>query len=95
MRFPLVSRERLDLAEKQLADSEAERRRLLDLLLRDTTPVRRQAATVTEDDGIRAVTSPEEGSAVAFTTPIDRVLSRFDQAHKGGKIPAQFKARSR
>ena len=82
MRLPFVSRARFEDLQRQLGASGEERRRLLDLLLGDPNP-RPQPAAVEE-------TQPQQQ---AFTTPIDRVLNRFDRA--SGVDKARFKARMR
>jgi hypothetical protein len=101
LKFPWVSRERLEEAEKRLTAADAERLRLLDLLLGGAVPDRRPVVAQTRtvepeiDDGIRPITNNEDqGTQASFSTPFDRVLSRFDAAHKGGKIPVKFQART-
>lgn len=95
--WPWVSRYRLEEAERRWNVVDAERLRLLDLLLGRAAPERRVALEaglpgVEPEDGIRPMGQGSEVST-SFTTPIDRVLARFDQAHRGGRIPVQFKAR--
>jgi len=90
MRWPWVSRELVDELRKQLAASEAERKHLLELLL--------EKPKVVEPPKPVLVSAPEKTSEEApinFTTPFDRVLTRFDHANiGGGKLPNQkFKAR--
>ncbi len=86
-----VSRERFDDLRRQLVESEIERRRLLNLLLD-----KQSAASPDAQSASNEVPTFDQGNSAQFTTPIDRVLSRFDQNFKGGKqIPSQYKARIR
>ena len=100
MAWPWVSRVRLEEAERRLEEANAERRRLLDLLLEGSAERARTRemalraevdAMGTEPDG---GAPPPGGSPVLnFSTPFDRLEKRFDQAHAGGRIDKRFKAR--
>lgn len=103
MKWPWVSRYRLEETQQRLETSEQERTRLLDLLLEGAAPRRElaravEAAEVNELDVMSAElnTAPaneEQGKATAFSTPFDSMQARFRNTFKGGQIPAQFKAR--
>ena len=90
MKLPFVSRERLEDVQRQLLESEAERKRLLDLLLNGTAkPEPIKPAEHTEHN-----TSEENSSLIPFTTPFDRLEKRVSQALKDGKVPQQFRAKA-
>ena len=85
MRFPWVSREWLEDVKRQLAKSEAERERLLDLLSERIKPTPVPARPVlVEEDKSRDVA---QGTVKGFTTPFDRIGAKFD------KVPTTDKAR--
>jgi hypothetical protein len=104
MKFPWVSRERLDEVQRRLDAAEQERWRLLDLLLPgigitgSCPPLERLPA---EAPATAAGTGAEPESETkapptveAFSTPFDRIEKRFERAfQKGTKIPAEFRAR--
>lgn len=101
-KFPWVSRERLEEAECRLTASDAERQRLLDLLLSGAVPDRtkqiQQAAAAAYVGGIAGTEHLEEidndsKQPVPFSTPFDRVLDRFGTTFGKGPIPAKFRAR--
>ena len=101
-KFPWVSRERLEEAERRLTASDAERQRLLDLLLAGAVPDRtkqiQQAAAAAYAGGLAGTEKMEEidnesCQPVSFTTPFDRVLDRFGTTFGKGPIPAKFRAR--
>lgn len=89
MAFPFVSRERFDELKKQLADTEAERKRLLEFLMR-REPAQAPVQSVSVEEDQRS-----SHKMTGFTTPIDKVLNDFDRARKNGPIPETFKARAR
>lgn len=100
MKFPWVSRERLEDAERRLTATDTERLRLLDLVLGGAVPDRREHIRVveapqrqTEEVETHAERNPEQGAPASYTTPFDRTQARFRTAFKGGAIPAAFKAR--
>ena len=108
MNFPWVSRERLAEAQKRLEAADAERTRLLDLLLAGAVPDRRREIAVAGADSLRAdgretgttqeslesETSSPARPVEAFSTPFDRVERRFSQTFpQGAKIPAKFIAK--
>ena len=97
MKFGWVRRERLEAAERQLAQANerlaevsVERQRLFDVLL-----------TGKEDPGMQSTEAPQPesgaagdgGNMTAYTTPFDRVLNRFGNAFAKGSPPARFRAR--
>lgn len=100
MKFPWVSRERLEDAQKQLGEANAERQRLLDLLLSGAVPDRRQEIeqvnkpVLTMEQELRAGLHESQGSVTPFTTPFDRLNSNFAKAFPTGGVPAKFKARA-
>ena len=77
MRFPLVSRERFDDVRQQLADSEAERKELMEIILLRPEPVPKQVEP-----------EVERGN---FATPFDRIGSRFDRATDKAKFKARMR----
>ena len=100
MQWPWVSRERFMDAERRCAAVDAERRRLLDLLLSPPVPAEEMRAKtvvqrVAEVESERAtVAVVESAEPIAFSTPFDRVLNRFDAVRQGkGRIPEQYRAR--
>lgn len=101
MAWPWVSRYRLEECERRLTAADAERVRLLDLLLeggkdkRVVEPAPRRLevvrpAPIEEDRGEQ----PEQGAPISFSTPFDRLESRFGKTFQNGAIPAKFKART-
>lgn len=79
MRWLWVSRDRYDDLQRRLEASETERIKLMEFCLEKKA----QPVPVQE--------SEPQGN---FSTPIDRILSRFDEAHKNGKkINSRFKVR--
>lgn len=104
LKWPWVSRHRLEHLEKQLESVDKERRELLDRLLGSGPEARQLRETVRrvegyEDAEIRLepdqpVSLPEQGDVVQFTTPFDRIEQRFDKARRSGKaIDPRFRAR--
>jgi hypothetical protein len=100
MKFPWVSRERLEEAERRLSASDTERQRLLDLLLSGVIPDRTKQIqqTAAYASGIAGAEQPDEtdnelNQPVPFSTPFDRVLDRFGTTFGKGPIPAKFRAR--
>ena len=108
MKWPWVSRERLAEAQKRLDAADAERVRLLDLLLGGAVPNRRQESALAGVDASRADgreagvtqeafesgTSSPARPVEAFSTPFDRMERRFAQTFpQGAKIPAKFMAK--
>jgi hypothetical protein len=90
MKSPFVSRGRLEAAEQTirilenwLASARSERDKYLDLLL-DKGATVPTAQTVEEDDS---------KTVRGYTTPFDRLTSRFDDARRQGPIPEKFKVR--
>lgn len=85
--FPFVSRDRLEDVQRLLAESEAERKRLLDLLLpgvpKEPEPVK-----------IPASAPSKESNMVAFNTPFDRLEKRVSVALKNGAVSQQFRAKA-
>ena len=81
MRFPWVSRERLDEAQKEIARLREENAAMIERLLDQPEP--RKQVSVEED----------KADGVSASNPIDRVLVRFDRAPASEK--ARFKARMR
>ena len=98
-KFPWVSRERLEEAERRLAASDAERQRLLDLLLsgaiHDCTKQIQRAPLAEDADGIGPAeeVDNESNRPVPYSTPFDSVLNRFGTAFGKGPIPVKFRAR--
>lgn len=92
--WPWVSRERLEYVEAQLAISEAERHRLLGMLLGNEKPSRPHEQPVT---AVAQAAEPSEvsGKIISFTTPFDSIEERARQAIKIRKMPPTFKARVR
>lgn len=84
------------MLEDRVAELDAERKRYLDLLLGGAVPDRRTEIAKAERSEPEETTpvSIEQGTPVAYTTPLDRVQARFRLAHKNGRIPAQYKART-
>jgi hypothetical protein len=88
MRWPWVSRYRLEFVEAQLREANAERLRLQELLLapRTAVPVLSLAPQ----------SQPEEKSAssnvMPFTNPFDRVEARAGRAIASGSMPRVYKA---
>ncbi len=108
MKLPWVSRERLAEAQKRLEAADAERVRLLDLLLGGAVPDRRReiagaGVDVSRADGreagatqeaLESGTSSPARQVEAFSTPFDRMERRFAQTFpQGAKIPAKFMAK--
>lgn len=95
MKLPWVSRARLEDAEARFAVVDAERRELLDRLLGDPRDHVRvsQARAVERVEEEPVEQSDVQGTPVSFSTPFDRVLTRFDDARRGGKVSPQFRAR--
>lgn len=99
MKFPFVSRERLEEKDKQLNEANAERIRLLDILI-ETATSNGPRMDYTHPPQLRevAVEAPEVGEANAavqgFTTPFDRIGARFDQARASGGNFRQYRARA-
>ena len=99
IQFPWVSRERLAEAQKRLDAADAERVRLLDLLLGGAVPPdrRREIAAVeaADESGNASVSVSVPARPVeAFSTPFDRMERRFAQTFpQGAKIPAKFMAK--
>ena len=98
LQFPWVSRERLAEAQKRLDAADAERVRLLDLLLDGAAPDRRReiaAVEMADEAGNASVSVSVPARPVeAFSTPFDRMERRFAQTFpQGAKIPAKFMAR--
>lgn len=109
MKWPWVSRERLEDEQRRSAALDAERVRLLDLLLNGAVPADR-VATSRRVPKVAAVEEPgdeladEVAEAVAdahptsgaegFSTPFDRLHARFGQRFAHGGIPDQFRARA-
>jgi hypothetical protein len=86
--WPFVSRGRFEDLERQFSASECERRELLIRLLN-------QMEKAQESTSVPPATQPNNEAPSAYTTPFDSIGSRFDQAKRQGKVPAQFKARMR
>ena len=98
MKLPWVSRERLAEAQKRLEAADAERVRLLDLLLGGAVPDRRRdiaAVEAADESGNASVSVSVPARPVeAFSTPFDRMERRFAQTFpQGAKIPAKFMAK--
>ncbi len=101
LQFPWVSRERLAEAQKRLEAADAERVRLLDLLLLGERQARRREAVElptewpAKEDGNASVSASNPARPVeAFSTPFDRVERRFAQTFpQGAKIPAKYMAK--
>jgi hypothetical protein len=98
-KLPWVSRERLEEAERRLVSSDAERQRVIDILLFGAVPDHtKQIQAVESTEDVKSIGPAEEidnesCQPVSFTTPFDRVLTRFDGAFSRRPKPAQFKAR--
>ena len=97
MKFGWVRRERLEAAERQLAqvkerlaEVSAERQRLLDALLAGKEDPGMSATEASQTESGAAVDS---GNMTAYTTPFDRVLNRFGNAFAKGSPPARSRAR--
>ena len=87
MQVPFVSRGLYNDVRRQLEQSEAERRRLLDLLLEKPKPIVREPSPVTVDQEESKNASPQASN------PLDRVLLKFDRAYpKGTRPPSRFLA---
>lgn len=93
MRWPLVSRKRFERRGRvmkqqraRIAELESENAQLAECAL---NWMRHRA----ESKAVPAET-PEAQAPETFTTPIDRVLSRFDQHFKPGTIPGKYRARA-
>ena len=87
MKWPWVSRARLEAVERELERSEAERKRFLEMLL-PQKPIERVV--------VPAVETKEEASGpsvIPFTTAFDRIQKNTARALKDGRVPAQYKAR--
>lgn len=103
MKFPWVSREHMEdtqrLLQARVEELDAERLRLLNLLLEGAVPARQTPVRATErsieeqPEPSTDTTTAEQGTPVAYSTPFDRTKARFNAAHKGGRIPAEFRAR--
>ncbi len=98
LQFPWVSRERLAEAQKRLDAADAERVRLLDLLLDGAAPDRRReiaAVEMADEAGNASVSVSVPARPVeAFSTPFDRMERRFAQTFpQGAKIPAKYMAK--
>ena len=93
MQWPWVSRYRLEAAEQRLEQVNAERERLLALLLARPEPMQPPPVAAVEAIQEPVNVEQEQGEPAAFSTPFDRLGNRFEQARKSGTIPAQFKAR--
>ena len=101
MKWPWVSRYRLEDSERRLATVDIERQRLLDLLLGGgaaqalvRAPLKMPLAALAEDDGIRPVQETPGDPVASFTTPFDRIEARFKNKFAKGNIPAQYRARA-
>lgn len=90
MKLPWVSRERLEDAQRQLAESETERKRLLELLL-----VKPPVASISRGtQEMKSEKPAETRGPTSYTTPFDQIERRFSEAFKAGEIiPQKFKAR--
>lgn len=88
MRWPWVSRYRLEFVEAQLREANAERLRLQELLLAPRTAVPAPAPV--------PQSQPEEESTssnvMPFTNPFDRVEARAGRAIANKTMPRVYKA---
>lgn len=81
------------MLQGRVDELEAERRRMLDLLLGRVVPNRRAEVRAVETTEERPIVDAEQGEPASFSTPFDSTKARFRAAHKGGAIPAEYKAR--
>jgi hypothetical protein len=96
MRWPWVSRERLEDAQREISELKQERRELLDRLLAEPEKVATTSTIREIDDGLRPVTAhKEENNILPFSTPFDRMEGRLAGALKSGPVPEKFKAKIR
>lgn len=98
MKFPWVSRYRLEEADRRLMAADTERLRLLDLLLGEPDKHVAQARAAERhvepvDDGIRPIPTTTEAPPMTFGNPFDRIEKRLEQSLKTGRVPDKFKAR--
>ena len=98
MKFGWVRRERLEAAELQLAQANerlaevsAERQRLFDVLLAGPAAPGMQVIEAPQPESSAA---GDSGNMTAYTTPFDRVLTRFGNAFPKGSPPARYRARA-
>lgn len=94
MQWPWVSRARLSDMELRFNQEQAERIRLMNLLMEDKPAGGREAEikAAEADDGIRPIVPESQGTIEGFNTPFDRLNVRFEQAKKSG-IDKKFRAR--
>lgn len=85
MKWPWVSRARLEDTERRLAESDAERRKLLNRLLDRDESMKMPGRVSIEEDSY---------NPVPFTTPFDKKIRDFEMAGAKARQP-QFKARVR
>jgi|HubBroStandDraft_5_1064220.scaffolds.fasta_scaffold104033_2 hypothetical protein len=86
MPWPWVSRERFDDLQKRFDKVEAERDRLLEIVI--DLPTAKRSVSVEEDKA-------KEEPMAAYTTPMDKILLKFDRAYSNKTKPSQFKAKVR
>jgi len=94
LNFPWVSRRAFEVVERQLAASEAERSRLLGMLLAKQLPVASEQLPVKPTTDHRPPTT-DPPNVVPFTTPFDRIEQKVSAALKLKQVPEQFRARMR
>ena len=86
MRWPFVSRERLEDAQRQIAELKQERKELLEMLLAKPKPVEEPKVVpvaIAESDEKKS-----GNNLLDFGTPFDRVENRFRRETMGiGKTP--------
>jgi len=97
MKFGWVRRERLEAAERQLAQANerlaevsAERQRLFNVLLAGKED---HGALAPEALQTESGAAGDNGNMTAYTTPFDRILNRFGNAFAKGSPPARYRAR--
>jgi hypothetical protein len=91
MKWPFVSRGRFEDLEHRLVAVEAERKYYLEIVLgrKTSDPARPISASAVSSD----LEPVPQGQPAAYSTPFDRLESRFARAFTPGTIPAQYKAR--
>jgi hypothetical protein len=92
MKWPWVSRYRLEFVEGQLRASEAERLRLQEMLLAAHAPAPSKTEAVPPKSQSEAEAETEAPSKVLPFTPFDRIEQRAAVALKNREIPPKFKA---
>jgi hypothetical protein len=90
MKFPFVSRERLEAKELDFLEERAETLRLRAQLLELTRELAEAKAAARSSS-----TSDETAASVDGPTPFDRLERRFEQAHPKGTPPnSAYRARA-